>query len=393
MRFTPRLATGLLFFVNGAVFGTWAADIPWLQAHLGASKTEIGFALLCIAVGALVAMPITGQLLTRIPSARLATATALIYTLLLPLPLLAPSPLILAPILALFGAFNGSMDVSMNAHGVGVEKRYGRPILSSLHGGWSVGSLTGALGVAVATAAGVDPRVQAVGVSAALWLLALLASRRLGPSAEHPDEPTGRLALPSRAVLPIGILAVAAAIVEGGLADWSGIYLRTDLGAEPGLAAAGFAAFSLGMAIGRLTGDEANRRIGPIRLVAGGMAVVAISVGLALVVGTVPVAITALAIAGLGVANALPLMFSAAGRIPPSGPSLSAVFTVGYAGFLFGPPIIGSAADQIGLPSALMGLAVFAGLSVAIVPWALRGPAAVGAVTAKPSEAVTPGTW
>jgi predicted MFS family arabinose efflux permease len=392
MRFTPRLATGLLFFVHGVIFGTWAADIPWLQANLGATKTEIGFALLCIAAGALVAMPLTGQALTRIPSARLVTGTALVYTLMLPLPLLAPSPLVLAPILVLFGALNGSMDVSMNAHGVGVEQRYGRPILSSLHAGWSIGSLTGAVGVAIATAAGVDPRVQAVGVAGALWLVAFMASRRLGPSPEHP-EPTGRLALPSRAVVPIGVLAVAAAVIEGGLADWSGIYLRGDLSAEPGVAAAGFAAFSLGMAIGRLTGDEANRRVGPIRLVAGGMAVVAASVGFAVAVGEVPVAIVALAIAGLGIANALPLLFSAAGRIPPAGPSLSAVFTVGYAGFLFGPPIIGSVADQIGLPTALAGLAVFAGLSVVMVPWALRGPAAVGAVTAKPSEAVTPGTW
>jgi predicted MFS family arabinose efflux permease len=391
MRFTPRLATGLLFFVNGAMFGTWAADIPWLQANLGATKTEIGFALLCIAAGALVAMPLTGQALTRIPSARLVTALALLYTLILPLPLLAPSPLALAPILALFGALNGSMDVSMNAHGVGVEQRYGRPILSSLHGGWSVGSLTGAVGVAVATAAGVDPRVEAVGVAAALWLVAFMASRRLGPSAEHP-EPTGRLALPSRAVVPIGALAVAAAVIEGGLADWSGIYLRGDLRAEPGVAAAGFAAFSLGMAIGRLTGDETNRHLGPIRLVAGGMAVVAVSVGLALAVGEVPVAIVSLAIAGLGIANALPLLFSAAGRIPPAGPSLSAVFTVGYAGFLFGPPIIGSVADQIGLPSALAGLAIFAAVATLLVPWAFRGPAAAGA-PARPSEAATPGTW
>ena len=392
MRFTPRLATALLFFVNGAIFGTWAANIPWLQANLGATKTELGFALLCIALGALVAMPLTGQLLTRVPSARMVTVTALLYPLILPLPLLAPSPLVLAAVLCLFGALNGSMDVSMNAHGVGVEQRYGRPILSSLHAGWSIGSLTGALGVAIATAAGVDPRAQAVVVAVLLWLLSLGASRQLGPSAEHP-EPTGRLALPSRAVVPIGMLAVAAAVIEGGLADWSGIYLRGDLGAEPGLAAAGFAAFSLGMAFGRLTGDEANRRVGPVRLVTIGMATVAVSVGVALLVGQIPVAIVALAVAGVGIANALPLLFSAAGRIPPSGPSLSAVFTVGYAGFLFGPPIIGSVADHIGLPSSLAGLAIVAALATALVPGAFRAPAVSAPASVNPSEAVTPSTW
>jgi predicted MFS family arabinose efflux permease len=389
VRLTPRLATALLFFVNGAVFGTWAANIPWLQANLGATKTEIGFALLCIAIGALVAMPIAGQALTRIPSATLATATALIYPWILALPLLAPSPIALALLLAVFGALNGSMDVSMNAHGVGVEQRYGRPILSSLHAGWSLGSLTGAVGVAIATVAGIDPRAQAVVVSIALWLLAFAASRRLGPSAEHP-EPTGRLALPSRAVVPIGMLAIAAAVIEGGLADWSGIYLRGDLGAEPGLAAAGFAAFSLGMTFGRLTGDGVNHHIGPVRLVMGGFALVAVSVGIAMVVAQVPVSIVGLAIAGVGIANALPVLFSAAGKIPPSGPSLSAVFTVGYSGFLFGPPIIGSVADQIGLTSALTGLAIVAGLATLFVPLALRATATPQPTPVQPSEAATP---
>jgi predicted MFS family arabinose efflux permease len=392
VQLTPRLATGILFGVNGVMFGTWAANIPWLQAHLGASKTELGFALLCMAVGALVAMPLAGQALTRIPTARLTTGSALAYTVLLPLPLLAPSPIVLALTLSLFGALNGVMDVSMNAHGVAVEERYGRPILSSLHAGWSFGSLIGAVLVALGTTAAIYPPLQAAAVAAVLWLIALLASRRLGPSADHPEQPTGRIVLPSRAVLPLGVIAVAAALIEGGLADWSGIYLRGDLRAEPGLAAAGFAALSLGMAFGRLSGDAINRWIGPSRLIATGMLLVAAALGVALALANVPVAIVALAIAGLGIANAIPVLFSAAGRIPPSGPSLSAVFTVGYSGFLFGPPIVGSVADQIGLPGALAGLAIIAGITALVVPTVLRTERTI--TTAEPAEAAaTPSSW
>ena len=151
---TPRLATFTVFAINGAMVGTWVAHIPWLQDHLGISKATLGLCLLCMAAGALVSMPLTGHILDGRSSASVTRVAALVFCLMLPLPLLATSPVMLAAILFVFGASNGAMDVSMNAHGVAVERALGRPIMSSLHGGWSVGGFLSAGLVAVAAAAG-----------------------------------------------------------------------------------------------------------------------------------------------------------------------------------------------------------------------------------------------
>src|SRR6266513_4510391 len=140
-RMSPRLATFLVFGVNGAMIGTWVAHIPWLQDHLGISKATLGLCLLCMAAGALVSMPVTGHFLDldRLPSASLTRWTTLVFCLMLPLPLLATGPYMLAAILFVFGASTGAMDVSMNAHGVAIQEQLDRPVMSSFHGGWSVG--------------------------------------------------------------------------------------------------------------------------------------------------------------------------------------------------------------------------------------------------------------
>ena len=177
---TPRLATFTVFAINGAMMGTWVAHIPWLQDHLGISKATLGLCLLCMAAGALVSMPLTGHILDGRSSASVTRAATLIFCLMLPLPLLATSPIMLAAILFVFGASGGAMDVSMNAHGVAVERELGRPIMSSLHGGWSVGGFLSAGLVAIAAAAGVDPRLESLLVGVALWVAALWITGRLG---------------------------------------------------------------------------------------------------------------------------------------------------------------------------------------------------------------------
>jgi hypothetical protein len=176
---SPRAATFGAFFLNGAMIGTWVAQIPFVQERLDVSKATIGLALLCMATGAMIAMPLTGQILDRRPSATVTRTVALIYLPLLALPLFAPTPVWLGLALLLFGAANGSMDVAMNAHGVAVERTLGRPIMSSLHAGWSFGGLAGSGGVALAVALGVDPRIEGVVASAVLWLMALGITARL----------------------------------------------------------------------------------------------------------------------------------------------------------------------------------------------------------------------
>ncbi|WP_037409338.1 MFS transporter [Candidatus Solirubrobacter pratensis] len=360
----PRAATFATFFVNGAMIGTWVAHIPWLQDKLGVTKGTIGLCLLCMAAGALVSMPLTGQILDRRSSGAVTRTAALIFCLMLPLPLLATSPYMLGAILFVFGASNGAMDVSMNAHGVAVERELPTPIMSSLHGGWSLGGFASSGIAAAAGAAGLDPRVESLIVGVALWLaMASWIGGRLGSASTHSEGGTG-FALPSRAVLLIGALCFLAMMTEGAIGDWSGIYLKQDLGATAAAAATGFTGFSLGMAIARLGGDLLNQRLGAGPLLRGGMGLVAVALGGVLLIGSAVPAVIGFALCGLGIANAVPLLFSAAGRLDPPGPSLAATFTVGYTGFIVGPPVIGFLADQAGLPETLA-LLVLAALAVA----------------------------
>ena len=349
---SPRLATFLVFAVNGAMIGTWVANIPWLQDHLGVSKATLGLCLLCMAAGALVSMPVTGHIVDRRSSASVTRWTTLLFCLLLPLPLLATSPYALGAILFVFGAANGAMDVAMNAHGVAIQDRLAKPVMSSLHGGWSVGGFAAAGVVAMATAVGLDPRVESLLVAVGLVLVSLWITRRLGVGSPRSAAGHG-LALPTRPVMLIGALCFLVMLAEGAIAEWGGIYLRHDTGATPAAAATAFAAFSFGMAAARLGGDLVNARIGAVRLLRVGTALVALALGGVLVVGETIPAVVGFALCGLGIANAVPLLFSAAGRIQPPGPSLAAAFTLGYTGFIVGPPVIGVLSDQNGLPATL----------------------------------------
>ena len=374
----PRLATFLVFSVNGAMMGTWVAHIPWLQDHLGISRATLGFCLLCMAVGAVVSMPLTGLILDRRPSASVARWSTLVFCLMLPLPLLATGPAMLAVILFVFGASNGAMDVAMNAHGVAVQERLGRPVMSSFHGGWSVGGFVAAGVVAVAAAAGLDPRLESLVVGVCLWLLSLWITQRLGTGSGHRSAGHG-FALPTRPVLLIGALCFLVMLAEGAIGDWSGIYLRHNTGASTAAAAVAFTGFSLGMAVARLGGDFVNTRIGAGRLLRSGTALVAVALGGVIRIGQTVPAVIGFVLCGLGIANAVPLLFSAAGRIDPPGPSLAAAFTLGYTGFIVGPPVIGVLSDQTGLPQTL------ALLILALVAVSVVGGKAVGARDGRPS--------
>ena len=380
---SPRLSTFLVFGVNGAMIGTWVAHIPWLQDHLGVSKATLGLCLLCMAAGALVPMPVTGHFLDRLPSASLTRWTTLVFCLMLPLPLLATSPYMLAAILFVFGASTGAMDVSMNAHGVAIQERLARPVMSSFHGGWSVGGFVAAGLVALTAAAGLDPRIESVIVGVGLLLLSLFITRRLGASSTH----TGGhgLALPTRPVVLIGGLCFLVMLAEGAIGDWSGIYLKHSTGASAATAALAFTGFSLGMATGRLAGDLINAKLGACRLLRAGTALVAFALAGVLLIGQTGPAVIGFVLCGLGIANGTPLLFSAAGRIDPPGPSLAAAFTLGYTGFIVGPPVIGVLSDQVGLPRTLALLVVSLGAVTVLAGRALTGQNAQLGRDAKPT--------
>ena len=246
------------------------------------------------------------------------------------------------------------MDVAMNSHGSALEQGLARPIMSSLHAGWSFGGMIGAAFAALLTALGLDARV-AVAIASALLLVAVVGfARRIGAGSAAEEAPPA-FALPSRSIVLIAMLCLLVMVTEGAMADWGGLYLRRDLGADPALSALPFAFFTAGMTAGRLIGDGVNHRIGPVRLLRLGALLTGIPLAVMLLIGAPAAALGGMFLIGLGVANGVPLMFSAAGRQPdmPSGPAIAAVSSMGSLGFLAGPPFIGFLADATSLPWAL----------------------------------------
>ncbi|MGH6926182.1 MAG: MFS transporter [Propylenella sp.] len=361
-----RWATAAIFLVNGTIVGTWAAHIPLVEARLSISHATLGIALLVMAAGALIAMPLTGSGIARFGSAALTRWSTLALFLAFPLPLIAPAPALLMPALFLFGAANGVMDVSMNAHGVMVERRLERAIMSSLHGMWSLGGLAGA-GFAALVLPLLPPLAEALTMLAAGGVGAIMALRFLLPSSDDGGNGKVSFAWPSRATFALGALCFLCMASEGAVLDWSALHLKASLSLGPGLAATGFAAFSAAMAASRFGGDSLRARFGSVALVRWSALLAAAGMTLSLTVPSPLLAVAGFALVGLGLANLVPVFFGAAGRTPGkgAGSAIAAVATVGYSGFLLGPPVIGVIADLSSLAWAL-GLIVLACLAIAV---------------------------
>jgi MFS family permease len=373
---TARMATVGVFFVNGAVIGTWVGHIPWIQERFDFSKSTLGLIILGMAIGVIVALPIMGQAIVRLGSVRSTRIAGVVCALVLPLPLLAPEPWLLPLALIVLGASSGAMDVSMNAHGVAVERLIHRPIMSSLHAGWSFGGLAGAALVAAGGGLGIDPRVETL-IATGLFLLLLAACLgRLGEGSATAEAPSG-FVRPTRGVVMLAVLCLIVMVTEGAMADWGGIYLTRDLGTSTSVAALAFAAFSGGMTAARVFGDWLNRRLGAATLFQGGSALAGIVLGGMLLAGAPGVALAGFFLVGIGVANGVPLAFSAAGHAPgESGPNIAAVSSMGSIGFLAGPPFIGFLAEATSLPLALSTLCL--GLAFVTVAGRRIGTESVG---------------
>ncbi|MGF1473081.1 MAG: MFS transporter [Rubrobacteraceae bacterium] len=359
-RSTPPVAARIavlgVFFLNGVVLATWVVRIPAIQQELGLGEGLLGVALLGAAVGAMVAMPLAGALAHRFGSRPVVGAAALLLSVALVLPALAPGLIFLLPALVVLGVGNGALDVSMNAQAVVVEKEYARPIMSSFHAAFSFGGLAGAAAGGLAAAAGVDPLGHFSVVAGMSVAGALIAYRALLPAgADTGEAGAPAFARPNRALLGLGVISFCVLLGEGAMADWSAVYLDSTLRTGPGFAAAGYAAFSLAMALGRLFGDRVIGRYGPVLIVRVCSVVAAAGLGVALAVGQQYVALVGFACAGIGFSIIFPAALSAAGRTKgmAAGPALAAVATAGYTGFLVGPAAIGFAAELVGLGGAL----------------------------------------
>lgn len=362
-------AVGTIFALNGALYGCWFARVPDAADRTHSSPGVLGVTLLSIALGAIVAMPFAGRLCARIDSRYVVITAAALNCLALPLIALANSPLTLAAALAVYGVAAGSTDVSMNTNAVAAIRRAGRPLMPLFHGAFSVGGMIGAAAGGLAAAhVGLGRHFT---ISAVVGLAVLgLAARRLPPdppvseapaAGDPPSVPRARRFDGTIAVL--GAVAFCSAVGEGAMGDWSALFMRDVLGVTAGLAAVGFATFSLTMATGRFAGTAVLLRFGPARTLICGCAL-ATAGALAVVLAPGPVvALAGFAVVGAGLAYGFPIALNAAGAHPSgSGPAIGLVSTIGYAGFVAGPPAIGLVAQWADLR---VGLGVVAVASVA----------------------------
>lgn len=359
-----RAAVAVTFAVNGLLGGAWAPRIPELKTHLGLSSGALGLALLAPAVGSMIGARLVGRRTARHGSAAITRIGALAYCLLAWLPGIAPGLPALWFALLVWGASTGGMDVAMNTQGVTVEARYGRPVLSSFHAIWSVGTFLGALLGGLGAALRVPLAAQQSVLGALLAGGCLLASRAFLPDPPHTEgrpRPARRLPrLPEPRLLLLGISAIFALMSEGAVADWSGILLRDHLHVRVGEVGLAYAAFGITMTAGRLAGDRVVHALGRPRCLT--VLTLAGSAGLAagMATGALAGVIAGFALLGLGLSIMVPVLFSAAADGDgPSGPAIATVGGLGYTGLLIGPAVIGLVAQQASVPFALWLLPMF----------------------------------
>ncbi|QHA03523.1 MFS transporter [Streptomyces broussonetiae] len=366
-----RYAVAAVFAVHGAVTGSFATRVPWIQDHAALSTGQLGFALAFTALGASCAMPLAGRISHRFGSRTALRGLLALWTLSLVLPSLAPNLYTLCLAMFTYGASAGTADVAMNALGVEVERLLGKSVMSGLHGMWSAGALTGSAAGTLAAHLGADARLHFVLAAAALTVLGVVAcSWVLDLQPAEDEEPPPRFALPPRSALLIGTVGFCAVFAEGASLDWSAVFLRDRLGSSAAVAAACTTGFMLTMAVARIAGDVMVNRFGTVRTVRAG-GVLAVLGGLLIVLAGHPaVAMGGFGLMGLGIAVVVPLCFAAAGHAGPNpSQAIAGVATITYTSGLIAPSLIGGVAQATSLVVSFCvvtmlacGLAVFAGV-------------------------------
>lgn len=357
-----RIAVLAMFFINGALFANWISRIPQVQDNLSLSEGQLGLVLLGLSAGVLTALSIAGGLVARYGSRRVTIIAAVILSvLLIPLPWM-PTSFTLWLNLFVFGMALSTMDIAMNAQAVEVEARAARPLMSTFHALFSVGGFVGAaIGVGMASY-DIEPRIHLLFAGILFGSMILLFQRHLldHVASEKTDEQEKVFQFPARPLLPLGIVAFAGAIGEGAMADWSGVYLSDVVNTDAGTAALGFTVFSITMTVGRLSGDWIAERYSAALLVRLGGLVATLGLLVAILFPTPIIVLLGFGAVGLGISTVVPLAFSAAGRFPgiPSSVGIAGVATIGYAGFLAGPPVIGLFAEATSLPFAFLVIVV-----------------------------------
>jgi hypothetical protein len=367
-------ATRLAFVVAGAGSAAWAPLVPFAKLRTGLDEGGLGLLLLCLGLGSLIAMPLTGLLTARLGCRIVILMSGAIVVVALPLLALFETWPAMALALGLFGAGVGVLDVAMNIQAAKVEQSAGRAMMSSFHGMFSLGGIAGAAGASALIWAGWAPLPTALLIALCCTvLLGLSAPGHLPPGAvAAPSGPA--LAWPRGGVAFLGAMAAICFLAEGAILDWGALFLIQSRDAAPGPAGLGYAVFAVAMTLTRLVGDRVRAALGDSTVILVGGLVSALGFGVALAIPMLSASLIGFFLIGLGAANIVPVLFSLAGRARSMPPPLAiaAITTMGYAGLLAGPALIGGVAQALGLGLAL-GMVGFALLLVGLAHLRILG--------------------
>jgi MFS family permease len=360
--------TAMTFFLNGAAFGGWAAQVPRAVARLQIDKDTWGLVLFGMGVGAVLAMAFSGWMIARYGAGLLIRISLAIFLASYIGLSTAPTLEVFAAAVLLFGAAGGLMDVAMNAYASDVEAHTDWRVMASFHGMWSVGSVAGAAATSYLLAISSD-LTQAIALSAAITVLFLTCQHQLIELQRHIREKSSQRLAINRVTLILAVLAALSFSAEGAIRDWSALFLDNDLKASVDRAAWGFMAFSATMAACRFTGDWMRMRFGERNVVVISGLVAVIGFVLCIGFNDFMLAVAGFALVGLGLSNIVPILISAAGRDAAPGPSIAFVVSAGYAGFLASPPVLGFIAGHTSL--SIMFSSVAASCAVIAAGWLL----------------------
>jgi predicted MFS family arabinose efflux permease len=365
-------ATRLQFAAVGILGGAWGVHIPSVKAQYELGEMALSLVLVSGALGAVVSLFFAGRVIARLGARNAAASAALVMGLLLATVLHWPSIFLLLLSNVLFGACMSLFDVSINTEGTALESLGQRAIMGSLHGNFSLGGMLGAAftGALIRMDIAAPWQLAWIGLGFVLWVS--LGSRWM--LAVHPEsdaqEPKAHFVWPKGVLLIIGLLAFAGMTAEGAMYDWCVLYLKQEVHMTQDHAALGYAAFSGAMAIMRFAGDALRMRFSERSILRVGGLTTAVSMATVLISGVPWIAIVGYAFVGAGLAQVVPILYNAATRVPGSSraAAIASISSIGYAGFMVGPPLIGGIAQAVSLTAAL----TFVVVASAMLAWGAR---------------------
>ncbi len=363
-----RIAVSGFFFLAGICFASWASRIPDIQAKLQLNSAALGGILLCLPVGLLTSLPVAGFLVARYGSRIIVMVSAILYACTLTMLGLADSVTQLMLTLFVFGFGGNMMNISMNTQAVATETLYDKPIMASFHGLWSIAGFTGAAIGTLMVRFGVLPPWHFLSITALATLILLIFSGKLNRRDSNRYEKQPIFVRPDKSLLNFGLIAFFSMICEGAMFDWSGIYFAKVVHPEPAMVTVGYTAFMCTMATGRFIGDWVAFRLGMKRMLQFSGLLTATGLLLAVIFPQFITATLGFLIVGAGVSSIIPIIYSAAGKskVMSPGVAIAAVSTIGYLGFLFGPPFIGFIAQVTSLRISF-GLIAVMGTMIAVI--------------------------